>query len=97
MMNKKPLICLLACLAVPAAWASSPMQGLQFEQQKQQVLKDIRKTCSPSKNLTENEFANQILASEDNKRRVREATLAMERNDQKSYWDALSQIECPDM
>lgn len=97
MMNKNLLICLLACLATPAAWANAPLQELQFEQQKQQVLKDVRKTCTPSQKLTDNEFANKILASEDNKRRVREATLAMERNDQKSYWDAIGKVECPDM
>ncbi|WP_187433201.1 YicS family protein [Serratia marcescens] len=88
---------MLACLAVPAAFASTPLQGLQFEQQKKQVMKDITKTCTPSKHLSESDFANKILANEDNKRRVRDATVALERNNQKNYWDAIGQIQCPDM
>ncbi|MFP2240538.1 YicS family protein [Pseudescherichia vulneris] len=96
-MKTTPLLCLLACLVVPAAYANSPLQGLQFEQQKMQVMKDVKKTCTPSKNLSETDFANKILANEDNKRHVRDATLAMERNNQKNYWDAIGQIQCPDM
>ncbi|MFG6655767.1 YicS family protein [Scandinavium sp. M-37] len=96
-MKTTPLLCLLACLVVPATYASSPLQGLQFEQQKMQVMKDVKKTCTPSKNLSETDFANKILANEDNKRHVRDATLAMERNNQKNYWDAIGQIQCPDM
>ncbi|MDX6019184.1 YicS family protein [Scandinavium sp. V105_16] len=96
-MKTTPLLCLLACLAAPAAYANSPMQGLQFEQQKLQVMKDVKKTCTPSKNLSETDFANKILANEDNKRHVRDATLAMERNNQKNYWDAIGQIQCPDL
>jgi len=96
-MKTVPLFCLLACLAVPAAFASTPLQGLQFEQQKQQVLKDIKKTCTPSKSMSDNDFANKILSSEDNKRHVQEATVALDRNNQKNYWDAIGQIQCPDM
>jgi hypothetical protein len=96
-MKSTPLLCLLACLALPAAYASTPLQGLQFEQQKMQVMKDVKKTCTPSKNMSETDFANKILANEDNKRHVRDATLAMERNNQKNYWDAIGQIQCPDL
>lgn len=96
-MKTTPWLCLLACLAMPAAYASAPLQGLQFEQQKQQVMKDVKKTCTPSQNMSDNAFANKILSSEDNKRHVRDATLALERNNQKNYWDAIGQIQCPDM
>lgn len=96
-MKMTPLLCLLVTFAIPAAYASTPLKGLQFEQQKQQVMKDIKKTCTPGKNMSDNEFGNKILASEDNKRHVQDATIALERNNQKNYWDAIGQIQCPDM
>jgi hypothetical protein len=96
-MKISPMLYLAACLVVPAAQADSPLKGLQFEQQKQQVMKDIRKACTPKQNLSDNDFANKILASEDNKRRVRDATLALERNNEKNYWDAIGKVQCPDL
>lgn len=96
-MKTVPLLCLLACFAAPAALANTPMKGLQFEQQKQQVMKDVKKTCTPNKTMSDNEFGNKILANEENKMHVRDATIALERNNQKNYWDAIGQIQCPDM
>jgi len=96
-MKAVPILCLLACLSVPAAYADSPMKGLQFEQQKLQVMKDVKKTCTPDAKMSDDAFGDKILASEDNKRHVRDATLALERNNQKNYWDAIGQIQCPDM
>lgn len=96
-MKTVPFLCLLATLAVPAAFADSPMKGLQFEQQKQQVMKDVKKTCTPGKNMSDADFSNKILASEENKMHVRDATIALERNNQKNYWNAIGQIQCPDM
>ncbi|WP_330984645.1 MULTISPECIES: YicS family protein [Enterobacterales] len=96
-MKTAPLLCLLACMTVPAALASTPMKGLQFEAQKQQVMKDVKKTCTPSKTMSDTDFGNKILANEENKMHVRDATIALERNNQKNYWDAIGQIQCPDM
>ena len=96
-MKKAPLLCLLACFAVPTAFANTPMKSLQFEQQKQQVMKDVKKTCTPSEKMSDNDFGNRILSNEDNKRHVQDATIALERNNQKNYWDAIGQIQCPDM
>lgn len=90
-------LCLLACLGISTAYANTPMKSLQFEQQKQQVLKDVKKTCTPSQNMSDNAFGNKILNSEENKRHVQDATVALERNNQKNYWDAISKIQCPDM
>ncbi|MGU3414881.1 YicS family protein [Enterobacteriaceae bacterium C34A] len=96
-MKTVPLLCLLACFAAPAVLASTPLKGLQFEQQKQQVMKDVKKTCTPSKNMSDADFGNKILANEENKMHVRDATIALERSNQKNYWDAIGQIQCPDM
>ncbi|MBV8045328.1 YicS family protein [Pluralibacter sp.] len=89
------LLCFVALLSVPAAFASSPLQGLKFEQQKQQVIKDIKAVCKPKTPLSDNDFANKVIASEDNKLHVREATLALDRNNKQAYKDAISKVKCP--
>ncbi len=89
------MLCLVTALSASAAWAESPLQSLQFEQQKQQVLKAVKEKCAPASPLSDNDFANKILASKDNQSYVREATLAKERNNQKGYLAAIDKIRCP--
>ncbi|RZW40081.1 hypothetical protein EXX76_11705, partial [Escherichia coli] len=38
-----------------------------------------------------------MLSDENNKQHIREAIVAMERNNQSNYWEALGKVECPDM
>ena len=38
-----------------------------------------------------------MLSDESNKQHIREAIVAMERNNQNNYWEALGKVECPDM
>lgn len=38
-----------------------------------------------------------MLSDESNQQRIREAIVAMERNNQNNYWEALGKVECPDM
>lgn len=83
------MLCLVTALSASAAWAESPLQSLQFEQQKQQVLKAVKEKCAPASTLSDTDFANKILASKDNQSYVREATLAKERNNQKAIWPPL--------
>ena len=64
-------------------------------QQKQQVLKAVEEKCAPASHLSDNDFANKVLATDGNKNAVREATLAKERNNQKSYQAAIDKIVCP--
>lgn len=79
------MVCTVTALSATSAWAESPLQSLQFEQQKQQVLKAVKEKCAPASHLSDNDFANKVLATDGNKNAVREATLAKERNNQKSY------------
>ncbi len=51
--------------------------------------------CAPASHLSDNDFANKVLATDGNKNAVREATLAKERNNQKSYQAAIDKIVCP--
>ncbi|EPH2695497.1 YicS family protein [Klebsiella aerogenes] len=90
------MLCLVTALSASAAWAESPLQSLQFEQQKQQVLKVVKEKCAPASTLSDTDFANKILASKDNQSYVREATLAKERNNQKGYLAAIDKIRCPE-
>lgn len=89
------MVCLVTALSATSAWAESPLQSLQFEQQKQQVLKAVKEKCAPASLLSDNDFANKVLATDGNKNAVREATLAKERNNQKSYQAAIDKIVCP--
>ncbi|SQC57802.1 putative secreted protein [Klebsiella pneumoniae] len=77
------MVCLVTALSATSAWAESPLQSLQFEQQKQQVLKAVKEKCAPASHLSDNDFANKVLATDGNKNAVREATLAKERNNQR--------------
>ncbi|MFK3705808.1 hypothetical protein EDF73_104106 [Raoultella sp. BIGb0138] len=89
------IVCLIASLSATAAWAESPLQSLQFEQQKQQVLTAVKEKCAPATTLSDTDFANKVLASKQNQEYVREATLAKERNNQKQYQAAIGKIGCP--
>ena len=89
------MVCLVTALSATSAWAESPLQSLQFEQQKQQVLKAVKEKCAPASHLSDNDFANKVLATDGNKNAVREATLAKERNNQKGYLAAIDKIRCP--
>lgn len=75
------MVCLVTALSATSAWAESPLQSLQFEQQKQQVLKAVKEKCAPASHLSDNDFANKVLAKE--------------RNNQKSYQAAIDKIVCP--
>ena len=67
------MVCLVTALSATSAWAESPLQSLQFEQQKQQVLKAVKEKCAPASHLSDNDFANKVLATDGNKNAVREA------------------------
>ena len=43
------------------------------------------------------EWEKLMLSDENNKQHIREAIVAMERNNQSNYWEALGKVECPDM
>lgn len=64
---------------------------------RQLLLEDIAgmEKCAPASHLSDNDFANKVLATDGNKNAVREATLAKERNNQKSYQAAIDKIVCP--
>ena len=61
------MVCLVTALSATSAWAESPLQSLQFEQQKQQVLKAVKEKCAPASHLSDNDFANKVLATDGNK------------------------------
>ncbi|STW66909.1 putative secreted protein [Klebsiella pneumoniae] len=63
------MVCLVTALSATSAWAESPLQSLQFEQQKQQVLKAVKEKCAPASHLSDNDFANKVLATDGNRTR----------------------------
>ena len=78
-MKSAHLVCLLVCLIfaafVHAQETSAPEKEAQI---KQQVLKDVKKTCTPQKN--------QLL--------IKNAITAVKRDNLDAYWDAVSQVDC---
>lgn len=88
-------ICLAVCLMLPAVAFAAPLEGLKFEQQKQQVVKDVKQNCPDSSGMSDTQFANQILDSAENKTAVHSATRALDKNDRTAYEKAIREIQCP--
>ena len=89
------MVCLVTALSATSAWAESPLQRLQFEQQKQQVVKDVKQNCPASSGLSDSQFANRVLESKENKTAVQSATRALDKNDRSAYEKAIKSIQCP--
>ncbi|WP_436857244.1 YicS family protein [Citrobacter tructae] len=79
------------------ALGDSPYGALQSVHEKNVVLKDLRKICTPQGSPSDEAWEKTIMANEDNQQHLREAIVAMERNNQTNYWEALGKVECPDM
>ena len=95
-MKKVSIVVSLAIsLLLPAVVLASPLEGLKFEQQKQQVVKDVKQNCPASSGLSDTQFANRVLESKDNKTAVQSATRALDKNDRSAYEKALNSIQCP--
>ena len=77
--------------------AESPFSSLQSAKEKTTVLQDLRKICTPQASLSDEAWEKLMLSDESNKQHIREAIVAMERNNQSNYWEALGKVECPDM
>ena len=69
------VVSLAASLLLPAMALAAPLEGLKFEQQKQQVVKDVKQNCPASSGLSDTQFANRVLESTENKTTVQSATL----------------------
>lgn len=61
---------LAASLMFSSVATAAPLSGLKFEQQKQQIVKDVRKNCPTSSALDDTQFANRVLESAENKTAV---------------------------
>ena len=87
-MKSTTLLLIFTVFTVPdIVYAESPFSSLQSAKEKNTVLQDLRKICTPQASLSD----------EGNKQHIREAIVAMERNNQNNYWEALGRVECPDM
>ena len=86
---------LAASLMFSSVATAAPLSGLKFEQQKQQVLKDVKLNCPAQIGLSDTQFANRVLESAQNKTAVQSATRALEKNDKAGYQQAIKRIQCP--
>lgn len=89
------LFCLIVCLLFAAfVHAGEKDDPTKLEQAKQLVLKDVKKACAPQRKQSETEWQKMILSSEANRLLMRNALLAVERNNQEAYWEAVSKMDC---
>ena len=95
MTRMKIALSLAVCLVLPSVATAAPLSGLKFEQQKQQVLKDVKLNCPAQIGLSDTQFANRVLESAQNKTAVQSATRALEKNDKAGYQQAIKRIQCP--
>lgn len=86
---------LAASLMLPHLATAAPLSGLKFEQQKQQIVKDVGKNCPASSALDDTQFANRVLESAENKTAVQSATRALDKNNSAAYQKVISGIQCP--
>lgn len=97
-MKQTALLLFTALLALPGiALANSPYSSLQTANKKSTVLKELRKMCTPQASLSDEAWEKMIMSNESNQQHIREAIVAIERNNQNNYWEALGKVECPDM
>ena len=97
-MKPTTLLLIFTFFAMPRiVYAESPFSSLQSAKEKTTVLQDLRKICTPQASLSDEAWEKLMLSDENNKQHIREAIVAMERNNQSNYWEALGKVECPDM
>lgn len=97
-MKPTTLLLIFTFFAMPGiVCAESPFSSLQSAKEKTTVLQDLRKICTPQASLSDEAWEKLMLSDENNKQHIREAIVAMERNNQSNYWEALGKVECPDM
>ena len=89
-MKPTMLLMITVFLTFPAiSQAESPFSSLQSAKEKTTVLQQA--------SLSDEAWEKLMLSDESNKQHIREAIVAMERNNQNNYWEALGKVECPDM
>lgn len=94
-MKSAHLFCLIVCLLFTAfAHAQTEEDPAKYEQLKQLVMKDVKKACSPQGNLSDKQWQEKILSSQVNQLLIKNAILAMERDNLKNYWDAVGEVDC---
>lgn len=97
-MKPTMLLMITIFLIFPAiSQAESPFSSLQSAKEKTTVLQDLRKICTRRHRYQMKRGKKLMLSDESNKQHIREAIVAMERNNQSNYWEALGKVECPDM
>ena len=94
-MKAAHLFCLIVCLLLTAfVHAKETQDPLKNAKMKQAVMKDIKKVCSPQGKQTDTQWQAMILSSEGNKLLIKNAVLAMERDNLDGYWEAVGKVDC---
>lgn len=89
-MKSAHLVCLLVCLLF-AAFVHAQDKD---EQIRQQVLKEVKKACTPQKKQSDKAWQAMILSSEVNQLLIKNAVTAVKRDNLDAYWAAIGQVDC---
>lgn len=96
-MKSLKFLLLGAALFVPTiALADNAYSGLQFQQQRGQIVKEMRAKCGVSLEQSDTEWQNRLMGIEGNKENIQQATQAMQRKNQQQYDAAIERIKCPE-
>lgn len=85
------ILCLLFAVFVHAQDQPDPAKEAKL---RQAVMKDIKKVCAPQRRQTDKEWQAMIMSSEVNRILVKNALLAVERDNLDNYWEAVSKVDC---
>lgn len=85
------ILCLLFTVFVHAQDQPDPAKEAKL---RQAVMKDIKKVCAPQRRQTDKEWQAMIMSSEVNRILVKNALLAVERDNLDNYWEAVSKVDC---
>lgn len=79
------MACPVTALSATSAWAESPLQSFSaVRTAKAAGAKAVKEKCAPASHLSDNDFANKVLATDGNKNAVRGSNAGEERNNQKA-------------
>lgn len=94
-MKPTMLLLITAFFILPGlALADSPFSSLQSANEKDRISGFTENMYSTSVNIRGG-TGKMMLSDESNQQHIREAIVAMERNNQNNYWEALGKVECP--
>jgi len=89
------LFCLIVCLLFAAfVHAQEKIDPAKEAKMRETIMKDVKKICSPQRKQSDKAWRAMIMSSEANQLLIKNAVLAMERDNLDNYWEAVGKVDC---